>query len=40
MCEECLLTQTTLRHLKEFLKQFYKNQEYTKKEILKEFKKI
>lgn len=40
MCEECLLTQTTLRHLKEFLKQFYKNQEYTKKDILKEFKKI
>lgn len=40
MCDECLLSQTTLRHLKEFLKQFYKNQEYTKKDILKEFKKI
>lgn len=31
MCDEYLLSQTTLRHLKEFLKQFYKNQEYTKK---------
>ena len=40
MCDEYLLSQTTLRHLKEFLKQFYKNQEYTKKDILKEFKKI
>ena len=40
MCDEYLLSQTTLRHLKEFLKQFYKHQEYTKKDILKEFKKI
>jgi hypothetical protein len=38
MCEDYLLSQTTLRHLKEFLKQFYKNKEYTKKEILKELK--
>lgn len=40
LCDECLLSQTTLRHLKEFLKQFYENKEYTKKDILKEFKKI
>lgn len=30
-----LTSQTTLRHIKEFLKQFYKQQEYTKKELLK-----
>ena len=30
-----LTSQTTLRHIKEFTKQFYKNQEYTKAELLK-----
>lgn len=30
-----LTSQTTLRHIKEFAKQFYKDQEYTKAELLK-----
>lgn len=43
--KELLTSQTTLRHIKEFAKQFYKEQEYTKAEllklaILKEFKYI
>lgn len=35
-----LMTATTLRHLKEFLRQFYENKSYTKKQILKEFYQI
>ncbi|MBO5948924.1 hypothetical protein J6Q66_08835 [bacterium] len=34
--KELLTSQTTLRHIKEFLKQFYKLKEYTKAEILKD----
>lgn len=33
--KELLTSQTTLRHIKEVLKQFYNNKEYTKAEILK-----
>lgn len=33
--KELLTSQTTLRHIKEFAKQFYKEQEYTKAELLK-----
>lgn len=32
--EELLFSNTTLRHIKEFLKQYYNNKEYTKKDII------
>ena len=32
--DRLLFSNTTLRHIKEFLKQFYKNVDYTKKDII------
>lgn len=33
--EDLLFSNTTLRHIKEFLKQYYNNKDYTKKDIIK-----